>query len=126
MTSKGKAISTIVVSILIGAVGGIFIDQNLFHGRVPFGGSPSRYENFKNRLFKELDLSSEQQAQLEQLLQRRQEAFNEFRKSFDSQFTQLRETTRDSIRTILTSGQRDKFEGIVKEFDAQRKRDSRK
>ncbi len=126
MTSKGKAVSTILVSILIGVVAGILIDQTLLRGRLRLSSPPSRYENFKSRVFKDLKLNTDQQSELEHLLQRRQESFNEFRKNIDSQYIQLRETTRDSIRSLLTPDQREKFEGIVKGFDAERRREPRK
>ena len=56
--------------------------------------------------------------QLEQLLQRRQEAFNDFRKNIESKYMTMREATSDSIRGLLTSEQQSEFEALVKEFDS--------
>jgi hypothetical protein len=63
-------------------------------------------------------LTPAQQAQLEQLLQRRQEVFNDFRKNIEARYMEMRGATSDSIRGLLTPDQLSKFESLVKEFDS--------
>jgi Skp family chaperone for outer membrane proteins len=122
MTGQKKAVLTILVSFLLGAVAGIVFDQALLRGSYRLFSSPTRYERFRARILEDLNLNAAQQAQLEQLLQRRQEAFNEFRKTIESKYTELREATRDSIRALLTPSQLVKFEALVKEFDTRDRR----
>ena len=126
MTSQKKAVLTILVSFLIGGLAGIVVDQTLLRGSVRLFSSSSRYEKFKARMLHELDLSPAQQTQLEQLLQRRQDVFNDFRKSIETKYLEVREATRDSIRSLLNSAQLVKFEALVKELDSSRRHEEKK
>lgn len=117
MTSKKKAVLTIVVSFLLGAVAGVLADHMILRGSIRSSSSSSRYEQFKTRLFQELNLSLPQQSQLEQLMQRRQDAFNELRNTMRAKFSEIREATGDSIRSLLTPTQLEKFEVLLKEYD---------
>ncbi len=126
MTSQKKAILTILVSFLIGGLAGIVVDQTLVRGSVRLFSSSSRFEKFKARMLHELDLSTAQQTQLEQLLQRRQDAFNDFRKGIETKYLEMREASRDSIRSLLNSAQLGKFEAMVKELDSSRRREEKK
>jgi hypothetical protein len=118
MTSQRKAFFTILVSVLIGVVAGILVDQALLMRSFRVFSSPSPYVRFKNRVINDLGLTPSQQTQLEQLLQRRQEAFNDFRKNIEAGYMEMRGATSDSIRGLLTPEQLSKFESLVKEFDS--------
>ncbi len=126
MTSQKKAILTILLSFLVGGVVGILLDQTLLRGSYRIFSSPSRYERFKSRLLEELDLNLSQRTELEKLIERRQQAFNDFRKDIQNQYLKMRETTRDSIRGVLSSTQLVKFEALVKEFDSDHKHEDKK
>jgi hypothetical protein len=117
MTSQRKAFLTIVVSVLIGIVAGILLDQALLLRSFRVFSSPTPYIRFKNRVINDLGLTPAQQTQLEQLLQRRQEAFDDFRKTIEGRYMEMRVATRDSIRGLLTPEQQSEFEALVKEFD---------
>jgi hypothetical protein len=117
MTSQRKAFLTILVSVLIGIVAGILLDQALLMRSFRVFTPPSPYVRFKNRVINDLGLTPAQQAQLEQLLQRRQEAFDDFRKNIEGRYMEMRVATRDSVRGLLTPEQQSKFEALVKEFD---------
>jgi hypothetical protein len=118
MTPRTKAFLTILVSILIGVVAGVLIDQAFFVKSFRVFNSSSPYVRFRNRVINDLGLTSTQQGQLEQLLQRRQDAFNDFRKNIESRYMAMREATSDSIRGLLTGEQQSRFEALVKEFDS--------
>jgi len=118
MTSQRKAFLTILVSILIGGVAGILVDQALLVRSFRVFSPSSPYIRFKNRVINDLGLTPAQQAQLEQLLQRRQEVFNDFRKNIEARYMEMRGATSDSIRGLLTPDQLSKFESLVKEFDS--------
>lgn len=126
MTSQRKAFLTILVSILIGGVGGILVDQALLMRSFRVFSSSSPYVRFKNRVINDLGLTPAQQAQLEQLLQRRQEAFNDFRKNIEARYMEMRGATSDSIRGLLTPVQQSKFQALVKEFDSSYRHQERK
>ena len=126
MTSQKKAFLTILVSFLLGGVAGVFVDQAFLGRSFRVVRSSNPYEKFKTRVFKDLDLSASQQAQLEQVLQRRQEAFNDFRKNIEAKYLEMRGSTRDSIRSLLSPAQLVKFEALVKEFDATYRREEKK
>jgi hypothetical protein len=117
MTPQSKAFLTILVSILIGVVAGVLVDQAFLSRSFRVFASSSPYVRFKDRVMNDLGLTPAQQGQLEQLLQRRQEAFNDFRKNIEARYMAMREATSDSIRSLLTSEQQSKFEALVKEFD---------
>ena len=117
MTPQSKAFLTILVSILIGVVAGVLVDQAFLSRSFRVFASSSPYVRFKDRVMNDLGLTPAQQGQLEQLLQRRQEAFNDFRKNIEARYMAMREATSDSIRGLLTPGQQSKFEALVKEFD---------
>jgi hypothetical protein len=126
MTPQTKAFLTILVSILIGAVGGILVDQAFLVRSFRVFSSSTPYVRFKARVMNDLGLTPAQQGQLDQLLQRRQEAFNEFRKNIETRYLAMREATSDSIRGLLTSEQLSKFEALVKEFDSSYRHQDRK
>jgi hypothetical protein len=126
MTSQRKAFLTILVSILIGGVTGILVDQGLLMRSFRVFSSSSPYVRFKNRVINDLGLTPAQQAQLEQLLQRRQEAFNDFRKNIEARYMEMRGATSDSIRGLLTPVQQSKFQALVKEFDSSYRHQERK
>ena len=117
MTPQSKAFLTILVSILIGVVAGVLVDQAFLSRSFRVFASSSPYVRFKDRVMNDLGLTPAQQGQLEQLLQRRQEAFNDFRKNIEARYMAMREATSDSIRGLLTPEQQSKFEALVKEFD---------
>lgn len=117
MTSQRKAFLTILVSVLIGVVAGILVDQALLMRSFRVFSSSSPYVRFKNRVINDLGLTPSQQGQLEQLLQRRQEAFNDFRKNIEARYMEMRGATSDSVRGLLTQEQQIKFQALVKEFD---------
>jgi Spy/CpxP family protein refolding chaperone len=118
MTSQRKAFLSILVSILIGGVAGILVDQALLVRSFRVFSSSSPFTRFKNRVIDDLGLTSAQQTQLEQLLQRRQEAFDDFRKNIEARYMEMRGATSDSIRGLLTPEQQSKFQALVKEFDS--------
>ncbi len=126
MNPKNKALLTIFISFIFGIAAGVFADQlfvNKYIARA--SSSTSLYEQFKQRMLRELNLSPMQQTQLEKLLQVKQEEFNTFRKSVHDKFTEMRMAARDSIRVLLMSEQRVKFEEMVKDLDAAREKEER-
>lgn len=126
MTSKKKAVITILLSFLVGGVAGILVNQTLLRETFRPSRSQSRYEQFKARMQQELELNVVQQQQFEDLMKRRQAAFDEFRQSIQAKYREMRQQTRDSIRALLTPAQLTKFEALEKEFDTSHRREGKK
>jgi Spy/CpxP family protein refolding chaperone len=76
------------------------------------------------RLTQELDLSSEQQKQLDAIMASVQAEYKAIHQSTDPQIEQARHKGRERIRAILTPEQKPKFEDFLKRLDEERKRNA--
>jgi hypothetical protein len=76
------------------------------------------------RLTQELDLSSEQQKQLEVIIASVQAQYKAIHQSTDPQINEARQKGREQIRAILTPEQKPKFEEFLKRLDEDRKRNA--
>jgi Spy/CpxP family protein refolding chaperone len=114
----GLIVLVFVLGVALGAVG-----HSAFERRV-FGGARTQTQSQNSgrapnppravaRLTKELDLTSEQQKQLSEILSDMQNRFDSVRKEMNPQFDQIREQGHDQIRQILTPEQRPKFEDFL-------------
>jgi hypothetical protein len=73
-------------------------------------------------LQKELSLSQTQTQQLQQIINNMEKKESELRDQVEPQFQAIREETRDETRKILNPQQVDKFNAMVKRWDAKRNR----
>ncbi len=122
MTSTKKALLTIIVSFLLGAVVGYF-GFRLIPVSPTQKVARSGFQRLKTDLRERLSLTDVQQLRLDSLLQKRKTPFNAFRDQMSIQYRNMREETRDSIRQILTEEQKARFEVFVKELDQQREKE---
>ena len=76
------------------------------------------------RLTQELDLSSEQQKQLDVIIASVQVQYKAIHQTTDPQINDARQKGREQIRAILTPGQKPKFEEFLKRLDEERKRNA--
>jgi len=74
------------------------------------------------RLTQELNLSSEQQKELEVIIASVQAQYKAIHQSTDPQINEAREKGRERIRAILAPEQKPKFEEFLKRIDEERKR----
>ena len=74
------------------------------------------------RLTQELNLSSEQQKELEVIIASVQTQYKAIHQSTDPQINEAREKGRERIRAILAPEQKPKFEEFLKRIDEERKR----
>lgn len=79
-------------------------------GRGPLGGRPPAAAVLVERLDRELNLSADQQRQLESVLQRNRQRMQAFQASTREEFETLRRELDAEIRAILTPEQRAKFD----------------
>ncbi len=73
-------------------------------------------------LRQQLDLSQAQTQQLQQILYEMDQKENELRDQVEPQFQAIREETRAETRKILNGEQLQKFNAMVKRWDAKRKK----
>ncbi len=115
-----RATLTILVSFLLGAVVGAAALKVMSMNAKP---APSGLVRLETELHKRLNLTEIQQKRLDSLLQRRRVVFEDFRTQMSAHFQEMRDTTRDSIRQILTEEQKPGFEAFVKELDQNREKE---
>ena len=75
-------------------------------------------------LTQELNLTGEQQRQLDAIIATVQAEYKAIHQSTAPQIDQAREKGREQIRAILTSEQKPKFEEFLKRLDEERKRNA--
>lgn len=109
-----------VLGIVIGAAG--MYSYAWYSGHWHHGFSRHRVIDY---LQKELDLSQSQTEQLQQILHSMDQKESEVRDQVAPQFQAIREEARAETRKILNAHQLDKFNEMVKRWDAKRKRSAR-
>ena len=111
------------LTIVLGAVlGGAGVYYYLWHsGRLqhPGGFNKARAEA---HLKKDLNLSSEQMQQLDQIFNEGSKKIDDLQQQVDPQFQAIHMETRARIRQILNPDQAKRFDELVKEMDERRKR----
>ena len=122
MKPTGKAMLTILISFVLGAVVGYAAFRVILLPEAP-KPAPSGISRLRSELHDRLSLNTAQQTRLDSLLQRRRVVFENFRKQMSGHYQEMRETTRDSIRQILTEEQKPQFELFVRELDQRREKE---
>ncbi len=94
----------------------------------PMGGRPGRGgPSFRDRYVQEmrerLKLSEQQVARLNEILENTGRRFFDAKKRSDMEIRKLQEDQQAQIRAMLDAGQRDEFEKMLREREAQIKRD---
>ena len=111
------------LTIVLGAVlGGAGVYYYLWHsGRLqhPGGFNKARAEA---HLKKDLNLSSDQMQQLDQIFNEGSKKIDDLQQQVDPQFQAIHMETRARIRQILNPDQAKRFDELVKEMDERRKR----
>ena len=116
---RTKVIFLVLASFLLGLAAGFTVDS-LLAGRVLLY---QRYfsETDKAVLVRQLKerlvLSSDQERQLDQILEESRKEVLALRRIVRPQFRQIRQETRKRIRAFLTNEQNKEFEQLLKEFD---------
>ena len=114
-----------VVFLLGAALGGML--GYVFAHRVIAAAPPQMTEAEKRaqkvqRLTQELNLSPDQQKQLDAIMTSVQAQYKAIHQSTDPQINEARLKGREQIRAILTPEQKPKFEEFLKRLDEERKR----
>lgn len=111
-----------VLGLALGAVAMHLTEQRVFGSRMQGGRrGPAQVVQ---QLTTELNLSAEQQQQLNTVLEETRQKYNSIYETVRPQMEQARQDGRARIRSILTTEQLPKFEEYLRRIDERRKRDS--
>lgn len=132
---KAKVTATLLAIIIFmgGMAGGILLDRLCLeksstshqkHFKKFLG--PKRFDQIQKHLqekfTKRLELSLEQQGSLKEILQERMAVMKKQAKVHDQEMESLKEITRQQIREILTSDQKEVFQKMVEEYQARKQK----
>lgn len=128
-SAKRKAALWVAIVFVLGvALGGVF--GYFYAGRVnaaprsPQLTEPQRRAARVAQLTKELDLTPDQQRQLDSTLERLHTEYKELREQNDVRMNDARQKGRDQLRALLTPEQKPKFEEFLRRLDEERKRNT--
>ena len=126
---------TLVATLVIGVGGGVLVDRFLLASAVHSRGDDrsrggdddhrERGSRMVERLRSGLELTDEQVARLEEVMNKNHETAHEFWQNSREEYEALRKQFRADIRTVLTDEQTVKFDEMAAEYDAKRGRGRR-
>jgi Spy/CpxP family protein refolding chaperone len=123
--AKRKAILLVVVVFLLGcAVGamGMRVWAQRVYGRLMEAHGHRSHTEFVGEMTRELQLTSDQQKQLQSILDDTRKRYREIYEQVRPEYEATRQQARDRIRAMLTPEQLPKFEEFVRRIDEQRKK----
>ena len=112
--SRFRFICVLVLCLLLGAVIGTVYES------LASGESDKRRVRLSEMVAK-LDLSDEQKAQLDTILEQGRKCMVDINTTYRSEFGKVRNTTRAQIQKILTPDQQKEFDEMMAEQDARRR-----
>lgn len=116
--SRFRFICLIVLCLLLGAVIGTVYES------IASSDSGKRRVRLSEMVAK-LDLSDDQKAQLDTILEEGRKCMVDINTAYRSEFGKVRNTTRAQIREILTPDQRKEFDEMMAEQEARRRHQNR-
>ena len=127
-TATRKAALWVGVVFLLGAalggmLGYVFAHHTAMAAPAQMTESEKRAQKVQ-RLTQELNLSPEEQKQLDTIMASVQAQYKAIHQSTDPQTNEARQKGREQIRAILTPEQKPKFEEFLKRIDEERKRNA--
>ena len=128
MSSRAQGALLLLLAFLLGAAAG-GLGVGLYQERMGWWHrprDPDRARQFVlRRLTGELDLRPEQQQQVEAVLRETGQEFSRLREEIGPRVRDIRERSREKIRTILTPEQQTKFAAVERVWDRRHEGDSR-
>jgi Spy/CpxP family protein refolding chaperone len=119
MSSRAKAVVVLIAVLLAGCLIGIWgFDEWTERSGGDRGGFSSRQPDVEARFARRLELSSEQQKQLNEILEESRRQIDTTRAEMGKKFDEIRAATNTKIAAILTEEQKKKFEQLLKEAEA--------
>lgn len=123
--SNRKAVLLVSVlfalGIALGSVGTYVVTTRVQAAR-PYASLRANYAGTVAMFSHGLGLSSDQQKQVEAIFAEMRDHYNALHAKLDPEYDQVRHEGRERIRQILTPEQRPKFEELLRQIDADRRR----
>jgi len=114
MGAKSRTLVFIVVSFLLGAVGGGFFYSNFYGQRR--SGRPS-HQDIVKEFTQRLKLEGNQPAMVDSILESGRRRFGEIRKEYNEALRAQRDSLRKEIRKILSKEQNLLYDQYIKEME---------
>ncbi len=122
MNSERRAVTYVglifVSGLLLGATAMNFVEHYVLHAETASEYDIREHREVAKDMAKLLNLSSQQRQQVDTILQQTVGQYQQLEQRLAPQFDQLRQRDRARLRSILTPGQRVKFDQIVARVDA--------
>jgi hypothetical protein len=115
---KWKAIVSIIIVFLLGALAGALVTHKIYQHRVEgiMKGEPKTMSEFiVRRLDRELNLDANQLEQLRAIVEETHAAMKRVRRQFRPQIEQILARSQEKIRVLLRPEQLEKYEKIITE-----------
>lgn len=120
---KWKAIVSIIIVFLLGALAGVLVTHKIYQHRVEgiMKGEPKTMSEFVvRRLDRELHLDAYQLEQLRTIVKETHAEMKKVRKQFRPQTEEILARSRAKVRALLRPDQREKYEQIIAEHKKKR------
>ena len=120
---------TLFATLVIGMGAGVLVDRFLLastltaHSRSRDGEHATRGRRMVERLRSGLDLTDDQAARLEEVINRNHETAHQYWKDSRQEYEKIRQQFRADIRELLTERQQVKFDEMIAEYEAKGRRD---
>ncbi len=118
----GWVLLVFVLGIALGALGTYLVGARVRGARPESQDHRDKRARVVERFTRELNLTPDQQKQLDAILADMHNKYEEIRKQVAPHNEQVRQQGREQIRAILTPEQRPKFEEFLRRLDEERKK----
>lgn len=110
-----------ILGIALGSVGTYLVTMRVQAAR-PQAGLAHNPGHTMETYARDLNLNSEQQTQIQAILNDTRARYAELHQKLDPEYEQVRHEGRERIRQVLTPEQRPKFEELLRQMDEDRRR----
>jgi Spy/CpxP family protein refolding chaperone len=115
-------LAVFLLGIALGSLGTYLATGRVWGARPEGHGRNDRRAHMVEHLTREVNLTADQQKQLDAILAEMQSKYAEIHKQISPQTEQVRQQGRDQIRALLTPEQKPKFEEFLRRMDAEHKK----
>lgn len=112
-----QVVVSLLTGLLLGAAVGIWAAPSRHHGHFEDG---KRHGLMMKGLYRKLDLTSEQRAQVDKILEESRQKIKSLRAESTPRFEEIRKEAHKKIRAILTPEQQKKFEEMEERREKRR------
>lgn len=120
----GLVLAVFVLGVALGGVGTYAFGNRIWGVRAGTQNTQSRRARTVEQFTRELNLTAEQQKQLDAVFVDMQAKYEAIHKQIAPQTEQVRQDGREQIRAILTPEQKPKYEEMLRRLDEERKKRS--